>query len=75
MPLELKSSHNPQFEFFFLDSRKPHLPENTLCGPRWASKTPAVSGSYKKCTPWLELKTCYADLKFFAIKLRHSIWN
>jgi hypothetical protein len=56
--------------FFFLNSRKPHLPKSALCEPRWVSKTPAVPGSYKRCTPWLELETCYADLKLFAITLR-----
>jgi hypothetical protein len=55
--------------FFFFDSRKPHLLESTLCRPRWASKTPAVPGSYKRCTLWLELETCCADLKPFAITL------
>jgi hypothetical protein len=55
---------------FFLDSRKPHPPKSTLCGPRWASKTPAVPSSYKRCTPWLELETCCVDLKSFAITLR-----
>jgi hypothetical protein len=56
--------------FFFLDSRKPHPPESALYGPRWASKTPAVPGSYKRCTPWLELETWCADLKPFVITLR-----
>jgi len=56
--------------FFFLDSRKPHPPESALCRPRWASKTLAVPDSYKRCTSWLELETCYADLKPFAITLR-----
>jgi len=55
--------------FFFLNSRKPYPLESVLCGSRWASKTPAVPDSYKKCTPWLELETCYADLKLFAIML------
>jgi hypothetical protein len=55
--------------FFFLDSRKPHSQESVFCGSRWASKTSAVSGSYKRCTPWLELETCCADLKFFTITL------
>jgi hypothetical protein len=36
----------------------------------WASKTLAVPDSYKRCTPWLELETCYADLKLFIITLR-----
>jgi hypothetical protein len=56
--------------YYFLDSRKPHSLESVLCGPRWASKTPAVLGFYKRCTPWLELETCCADLKPFAITLR-----
>jgi hypothetical protein len=56
--------------FFFLDSRKPHSSESVLCGPRWASKNPAVPDSYKRCTSWLELETCCADLKPFTITLR-----
>jgi len=56
--------------FFFLDSRKTHPPESAFCGLRWGSKTPAVPGSYKRCTPWLELETCNADPKPFAITLR-----
>jgi hypothetical protein len=52
--------------FFFLDSRKPHPPERALCGSRWGSKTPIVPDFYKRCTPWLELETCCADLKPFA---------
>jgi hypothetical protein len=40
-----------QCQEFFLDLRKPHPPESALCEPRWASKTPAVPGSYKRCTP------------------------
>jgi len=56
--------------FFFLDSRKSHSLKSVLYGPRWASKIPAVSGSYKRCTPWLELETCCVDLKLFSITLR-----
>jgi hypothetical protein len=56
--------------FFFFDSRKPYPPESVFCGPRWWSKTPAVPGSYKRYTPWLELETCCADLKPFTIMLR-----
>jgi hypothetical protein len=56
--------------FFFLNSRKPHLPENVLCGLRRASKIPTVPSSYKRCTSWLELKTCVADLKPFIITPR-----
>jgi hypothetical protein len=56
--------------FFFLNSRKPHSQESALCGPRWASKTSAVPGSYKRCTFWPELETCCADLKPFTITLR-----
>jgi hypothetical protein len=59
-----------EFFFFFFDSRKPHPPESALCGLRWGSKTSAVPGSYKRCTPWLELETCCADPKFFVITLR-----
>jgi hypothetical protein len=51
----LSTQHTLFNNFFFLDSRKPHPPESALCGPRWVSKTPAVPGSYKRCTPWLEL--------------------
>ena len=54
---------------FFL-SKKPHPLKSVLCGSRWASKTPAVPDSYKRCTPWLELETYCADLKLFAITLR-----
>jgi len=56
--------------FFFLIRGHLTLPESALCGPRWGSKTPAVPGSYKRCTPWLELETCCADLKPFDITLR-----
>jgi hypothetical protein len=56
--------------FFFLDSRKPHFPKSVFCGPRWASKIPTVPCSYKRCTPWLKLETCCADLKLFVITLR-----
>jgi len=62
----------------FLDSRKPHFSESTLCGSRWTSKTPAVPDSYKRCTPWLELETCCAHLKPFVITLRPlgtMLWN
>jgi hypothetical protein len=52
---------------FFFYSRKSHSPKNALCRPRWASKTSAIPGFYKRCTSWLELETCYADLKSFAI--------
>ena len=65
-------------KIFFLDSRKPHFLESALCWSRWASKTPAVPGSYKRCTPWLELETCYAHLKPFVITLRPlgtMLWN
>jgi hypothetical protein len=58
------------FFFFFWIRGNLTSPESALCGPRWGSKTPAVPGSYKKCTPWLELETCCADLKPFAITLR-----
>jgi hypothetical protein len=62
----------------FLDSRKPHFSKSALCGSRWASKTPAVPDSYKRCTPWLELETCCAHLKPFVITLRPlgtMLWN
>jgi hypothetical protein len=58
--------------FFFLDSKKPYLPESALCGSRWENKTPAVSSSYKRCTSWLEFETCCANLKPFTITLRPS---
>ena len=72
---QIRHPKNNKYYIFFLDSRKLHPPENALCGPRWASKTPAVPGSYKRCTPWLELETCYADLKPFAITLLGSMWT
>jgi len=56
--------------FIFFYSRNPRLPENALYEPRWTSKTPVVPGSYRRCTPWLELETCCADLKLFAITPR-----
>ena len=52
-----------------MDLRKPHPLESALCGSRWAGKTPAVSDSFKRCTPWLELETYCANLKSFAITL------
>jgi len=55
---------------FFLDLRKPHFPDSEFYGPRWASKTPAISDSYKRYTSLLELKICCIDFKFFAITLR-----
>jgi hypothetical protein len=58
--------------YFFFNSRKPHFSKNTLCGSRWASKTPAVPDSYKRCTLWLELETCCIDLKPFAITCTHT---
>jgi len=43
---------------------------------REASKTSAVPSSYKRCTSWLELETCCADLKSFIITLcLLRIWN
>jgi len=57
-------------DFFFLDSRKPHLLKSVLCELRWASKTPAIPGFYKRCMSWLELETCCTDLKSFTITLR-----
>jgi hypothetical protein len=55
--------------FFFLLEETPPS-ESALYGFRWASKTSAVSSSYKRCTPKLELETCCADLKPFVITLR-----
>jgi len=60
----------PNIFFFFWIRGNLAPPESALCGPRWGSKIPVVSGSYKRCTPWLELETCCADLKPFAITLR-----
>jgi hypothetical protein len=57
-------------KFFFFYSRKLYFLKNIFCGFRWASKTPAVPDSYKRCTPWLELESCSANLKSFAITLR-----
>jgi hypothetical protein len=62
-------SNTGQFFFFWIRG-KPHPQESALCGLRWASKTPAVPSSYKRCTPWLELETCCANFKPFAITLR-----
>ena len=62
--------------FFFFNLRKLHLLKSVFYGLRWASKIPAVSDSYKRCTPWLELETCYTDLKSFAITLYPlRTWN
>jgi len=55
--------------FFGFEETSPSR-KSALCGPRWGSKTPAIPGSYKRCTPWLELKTCCANLKPFVITLR-----
>ena len=66
------------YEIFFLDSRKLHFSESALCVSRWESKISVVSGSYKRCMPWLELETCCAHLKPFAITLRPlgtMLWN
>ena len=59
-----------KFYFILFYSRKPYLLESVHCGFRWASKTPAVSGSYKRCTSWLELEICCTDFKPFVITLR-----
>jgi hypothetical protein len=64
---------NINLRFFFLDLRKPHPPESALYKSRWASKTPAVPGSYKRCMPWLEFKTYCVDFKLFAITLYPTI--
>ena len=57
-------------DFFFLNSRKPHLSKSVLCEPRWASKIMVIPDFYKRCTSWLELETCCVDLKLFTITLR-----
>jgi hypothetical protein len=44
-----------------------HFLKSVLCGSRWTIKTPAVPGSYKKYTSWLELEICYAYFKLFVI--------
>jgi hypothetical protein len=58
------------YTFFFLDSRKPHLPKSAFCETKWVSKTLAVPGSYKRYTPWLELEIYSANLKSFIITPR-----
>jgi len=67
-PLPSRYAHWGQFFFFWIRGNLTPL-ESALCGRRWGSKTPAVPGSYKRCTPWLELETCCANLKPFAITL------
>jgi len=57
------------FTFFLKLEETPFL-KSIFYGFRWASKTPAISGFYKRCTPWLELKVYCADLKFFVITPR-----
>jgi hypothetical protein len=54
------------WRFFLIQG---NLLESIFYGLRWVNKTPAVPDSYKKYTPWLELETCYADLKLFTITL------
>jgi len=54
---------------FFFWFNKPHFSESVFCGLRWGSKTPAISDSYKKCIPWLELETCCTVLKPFTTTL------
>jgi hypothetical protein len=56
--------------YFVLDSRKFHFPESVFCGHRWESKILVVTGSYKRCTSWLKLEICCANLKLFTITLR-----
>jgi hypothetical protein len=70
MNLKIKNHWIYNSKFIFLDSSKLHPLESALCGPRWASKTSAIPGSYKRCTSWLELETCCVDLKPFAIMRR-----
>ena len=53
--------------FFFWIRGNPIPRKALFCGPRWVSKIPAVLGSHKRCTSWLE--TCYADFKPFATTL------
>jgi hypothetical protein len=56
---------------FFFGFEETPPPESALCGFKWASKTPAVPDSYKRCMLWLELETCCVDLKLFTITPRH----
>jgi hypothetical protein len=56
--------------YFFWDSSIPRFLESVLCGFRWRSKIPAILGSYKRYTSWLELETCCTDFKPFTITLR-----
>ena len=56
--------------FFFLDSRKPHFLKSIFYEFRWVSKTSAIPSSSNRYTSWLELETCYTDLKPFVITLR-----
>jgi len=58
------------FKYFFFWFEETPTPESVFCGPRWVSKTLAVPGSYKRCTSWLELETCYANFKPFVITPR-----
>jgi hypothetical protein len=62
-----------KFYFILFYSKKPYFLESVHCGFRWASKTPAVSGSYKRCTSWLELEICCTDFKPFTI--RYAAWR
>jgi len=66
-----------ELNFFFLDLRKSYLSKNIFYRSRWGSKTLSVPDSYKKCTSWLELETCYANLKPFIITLRllGTLWT
>jgi len=60
--------HAPSnYLFFFFGFEKIYFLKSVLCGSRWTSKTSAIPSSYKRCTPWLELETCCANLKLFAI--------
>ena len=55
--------------YIYFSIRENSILKSVFCGSRWTSKTLVVSGSYKRCTPWLELKICCADVKSFTIML------
>jgi len=61
--------HTHTHYFFWIRGNFTSL-QSAFCGLRWWNKTLAISGSYKRCTPWLEFETCCADLELFVITLR-----
>ena len=58
---------------FFLDSRKLHPPKSAFCEFRWVSKILVIPDSYKRCTPWLELKI-YCEISSL-LSSRHAPWK